>query len=157
MSQQLSSTASTMLLFVDLEEQPSPAFHLEVEPHHPVNAVHLQNAHPQCKKKQDFSFITLFNQSFCVYNESTIQEINSGLIIPIGWTVREGRFDTAVCLLRNIVSSTTSPVSSSQRLSKWSSLMMLVLCLNSLTSPFLKLGISYSDQENKFTKIKKKF
>lgn len=61
----------------------------------------------------------------------------------------EGRFETAVCLLRNMASSTTSPVSSSQRLSKWSSLIMLLSCFNSLTSPCLKLGISYPNQNFK--------
>lgn len=66
-------------------------------------------------------------------------------ILPIGCTVRAGRLETAVCLLRKMSSSTGSPVTSSHRRSKWSSSTMPLSCSTTLTPSLEKLFIlSYS-------------
>lgn len=62
---------------------------------------------------------------------------------PIGWMVSAGRLETAVCLLKKMTSSTTSPVAASHRWSKSSSTTMLLSCSNSLTCWLLKLFISF--------------
>lgn len=58
--------------------------------------------------------------------------------------VRAGRLVTAVCLLRKMISSTTSPVASSHRLSKSSSSTIPLSCSSNLTSPFTLLLIPFT-------------
>lgn len=77
-----------------------------------------------------------------VIKEQFVQKSgNFGEIVPIGWTVIAGRSETAVCLLRKMISSTSSPVTSFHRKSRLSSSTMLLSWSNILACWFKKLLI----------------
>ena len=84
-----------------------------------------------------YTQVTPFFFLICFYY--LLSKIKKESPVPMGWTVRAGRFETAVCLLRKMISWTDSPVSCSQRRSKLSSFTMKLSCCNSLTPSFVKL------------------